>query len=145
MIAVSLAACGGAETRTGTTADPLPNAVARARVGIIDAVGAGEAAEEGLPTLALRLRFNPADCDCPQWEVAYRGHWARTYLTAEDLDLLTALSEQAILDAEAEAYAVYGIVGAFADGLRLAETGLRYRTVELSEWPETQPTPAGDR
>jgi len=50
--------------------------------------------EQGLRTvdanIPLELRFNPAPCNCPAFELQLADRWLRAELTANDLDRLNA-------------------------------------------------------
>lgn len=46
------------------------------------AVSRGVAGLLDQPSVPLRIRYNPAECECPQWELEIYGRWERVELVS---------------------------------------------------------------
>lgn len=68
-----IAACGSAPVAGEPEFAPVSSASARAH----RAVSRGVDTLLDLPSISLRLRYNPAPCECPVWEIELYGRWER--------------------------------------------------------------------
>jgi tRNA1Val (adenine37-N6)-methyltransferase len=110
--------------------DPMTNAIEQSAELLQQAVHRGHEVCAELDAVRFSLRYNPAECDCPAWEIVYHGRWTRVYLQSgtETDRLLNNLAEQARLDHESSLYEVYETVGHLGPELTTAQSGMRYRT-----------------
>ncbi len=117
------AACGGPAPQL----DPGSAALGSVSARVHRAATRADEASSTTGSLATRIRFNPAPCECPPWEVELGGAWMRCALVpsrgaAEDLG--PALQAAA---AGSVWRAVVGVGRSVAE----SETGWRYRTLEV--------------
>ncbi|MCA9562698.1 MAG: hypothetical protein KC561_04370 [Myxococcales bacterium] len=132
MLLVFGASCGGANTRVGPPTSPFSRAAETVR----SAIRAGLEAELNVDEIEFLARFNPAPCDCPDWEIRYRGDWIRVWLVAEEYPTEAALEQleaTALSDIQRGELLTYPIVGSVTDQTVLSRTtGLRYRRLILA-------------
>jgi hypothetical protein len=130
-LSVGLLACAGPPP--AGPSEPWSLAVERSR-GALQAARANalEVSDEQA-VLTFTARHNPAACECPPWEIVYRGRWTRVFLELppQRADLLAqALAEPAAEPAAeppAEDLRLWAVTGRLAGSWRLdAVTGLRY-------------------
>lgn len=87
VLAASLAATGCA---TGSGPDRGVRAVEASREAVVAGVEAGVEGSEALAPFDVPVRYNPARCDCPDYEVRIRGRWLRAYIEGDE-ELMTRL------------------------------------------------------
>ena len=77
-------ACGGVQT----AAEPPETATTRtAQYRVHRAVGRAANTQTVESAFQTWIRFNPAPCDCPRWELQMYGHWERVQpVGARDAD-----------------------------------------------------------
>lgn len=68
------------------------------------------------------VRFNPAPCDCPPYEIQIGEQWQRVFFEVEDRAEIDALRE-------ADPLATLLISARLTDRQRVAENGVRYPVV----------------
>lgn len=139
MTVVSLCVgCGAGVVRDEV--DPTTTAQQRCQSRLGEALERAQLAEENLDAVTFRLRYNPVECDCPDWEIELRGDWTRTVLSADNEGLLPALLDRANIDDEDENFVIYAVVGGLGSDWTTASTGMRYRLLHVLEWIENAET-----
>ena len=68
-------ACAGNGAMT-----PLQAAHAAGGSAVAEGVVDGRRASANQPHFTVPVRYNPADCECPEWEVYAYGKWMRVYV-----------------------------------------------------------------
>ena len=94
--------------------------VAAAQHTISESVAVGSRNASNRPNVTLPVRYNPADCECPGWEVRAFGRWIRVFLDSDDTAHLTALRHND------DPLATANITGRFSETPRLSERNVRY-------------------
>ncbi len=126
--------CGGPEIRNRVPLSPAESALSTAQLEVASALEAAALAEEDVERVSFAVRYNPARCDCPQWEVMFRGRWTRAGLESEEESTLESLLSRGVADEEGGLFPTYSIVGTLAPTSILAETGMRYRVLIVHNW-----------
>ncbi|MBN1945866.1 MAG: hypothetical protein JW797_09325 [Bradymonadales bacterium] len=128
--------CGSSASYQPPT--PQSDAMRQAQTAISNALVRSTDAQQTQDDIAFLARFNPAPCDCPQWEIFLWGTWSRVHLEAitnhpPDLD---PLLERARNDRDSGRFTVYTVTGQLSSDLRTASTGLKYHTLRVipDEW-----------
>lgn len=114
-LVLSLAVGSGACASNGK----LPP-VAAAKHSVSEGITIGARNASSRNTVTIPIRYNPAECECPGWEVRAFGRWIRVFLEPTDAPQLAALRESRDPLATAE------VTGRFAESSRLSERNVRY-------------------
>lgn len=111
-VAVLLAGCA---TNRLTPVD-----AARAAVG--DTIADAERRSSNQSEFTVLIRYNPADCECPDWEVYAWGRWVRAYVQGRPEALAPLESLRNSQDPVARA----SITGTLDERARLSRRNVRY-------------------
>lgn len=130
-----LLGCGGPEIRNSAPLSPPDAALSAAQLAVAAGLDAASRAEEEVERVSFELRYNPARCDCPQWEFLFRGRWTRAGLQPEEEATLESLLSQGRADEGGGLFPTYSILGTLAPTSIVAETGMRYRVLIVHDWP----------
>jgi hypothetical protein len=88
---------------------------------------------------SFELRYNPAACDCPPWEIATPQGWVRVTLLG-DAEILETLQEQAWTDHGSEQQMVYAAEGALADRVLRCTPSTLCGEFKLTQWVAQEPS-----
>ncbi len=113
------------------TIDPMTEALNRSQEGLYQSIITAMAAEESQEEISFLVRYNPAPCECPDWEINYRQRWQRVLLIHE-LDDAAPIQGTPFLSSPENENTVVEILGYFGETSTLAETDLSYRTIHVS-------------
>lgn len=118
--------CGG--PTVDRPPDPLAQAVERSGEAVEGAIERARDTESGQSEVTFRARYNPVTCDCPEWEVKFRGRWVRVDLRSEPevTPLLEQLWSRALDDYQQGLWATYYVVGFVGPERVEASTGMEY-------------------
>jgi hypothetical protein len=145
LLAVALAlglgasACAGAPV--STPSDPWQAALARSREGLELALARALETSDDQEVLTFAARHNPAPCECPAWEIAYRGHWTRVFLEVppDRSEVLGRLAGVVAAERDGDKLRTWSLTGRLsADWRRDSVTGLRYPLFTVEEVAERQ-------
>ncbi len=87
---------------------------------------------------SFELRYNPAPCDCPPWELATSDGWIRVALRG-DAETLETLQEQAWTDHGSELLVNYAAEGALANRVLRCTPSTLCGEFELTQWVVQEP------
>lgn len=79
-------------------------------------------AEPVVEQTQFKVRYNPADCACPPYEVQVGDRWQRVFFDIEDRTQIDALQNASALE-------TLVISARLTDREQAAENGVRYRVV----------------
>jgi hypothetical protein len=114
------------------TIDPMTEALSRSQEGLYQSIITAIATEEAQEEISFLVRFNPAPCECPDWEMNYRQRWQRVLLIHE-IDDAAPDQGTPFLSSPANENAVIEILGYFGETSTHEETDLSYRTIHISD------------
>ena len=76
LLGMMLVGCSGAPDKS-----PLQESLDLTRSRVDSGFENANDAAEGLDAYTVQLRYNPARCDCPDYEVEVYGRWVRAFVT----------------------------------------------------------------
>ena len=120
-----------AQSALPKTTDPITEALLHSQESIYQSIVTDTEAEEAQDEISFMVRFNPAPCECPDWEMNYRQRWQRVMLIHEVDDAAPVLGMPS-LSSHLDEHAVLEFMGYFGDTFTQPETGLSYRTIHVS-------------
>lgn len=97
-----------------------------ARMGVENGVMAAAEASEETGVLETHIRYNPARCECPDYEVFLYGGWKRVFLTGP-LNTVSELQNRMT----SRSLEIARVSGRLTDTTRLSRENVRFEVFEL--------------
>lgn len=116
------------------SAPELPKDVRASRAATVRVQASVESADEeagALDAYEISVRYNPARCDCPDFEVEVYGGWQRAYIVAPPR-VETRLEE---FRKSSDSLRELALNGRLTTTTRRAETGVDFPVFEVEEGP----------
>jgi hypothetical protein len=110
------------------------DALSESRARVATGIESGLELSEDTDSYFVRVRFNPAACDCPDFELHVFDHWERFYVQGPDA-VLQQLERLAGEGSDPTRFLT--LKGAIGSGSETASTGVEYRVFEaMAVWQE---------
>ena len=87
-------------------------------------LGKGTQQSNARENVSMRVRLNPAKCDCPPHEVFLWNHWQRVFVDAAE-ETLQPLER-------ADSLATVSVIATLTGERRIAANGIKYRVVAVT-------------
>lgn len=97
-----------------------------ARMGVENGVVAAAEASEDIGVVETKIRYNPARCECPDYEVFLYGGWKRVFLTGP-LNTVSELQNRMT----SKSLEIARVSGRLTDATRLSRENVRFEVFEL--------------